>query len=59
MVIKKMIAGGSVEDNNSVDPKRIITGHNSVEIEMGHYNFQDAEDLKKIYDAVGIRIFTP
>lgn len=56
MVIRKMMVGGSIDDNTQ-DPKRIITGHNSVEIEMGHYNFRDIEDLKKIYDAVGISIF--
>jgi len=57
LVIRKMLAGGSTEDNEQVDPKRLLTGHSTVEIEIEHYNFQDVEDLRKIYDAVGIRVF--
>jgi len=56
LAIKRMLAGGSEEDN-AQDPKRLLTGHNSVEIELESYNFQEVEDLKRIYDAVGIRIF--
>ncbi|RLI75249.1 site-specific integrase [Archaeoglobales archaeon] len=57
IAIRKMLAGGSVEDQNNMDPKRLLTGHNSVEVELQSYNFQDVEDLRRIYDMVGIRIF--
>ena len=57
LAIRKMLAGGSIEDEEKMDPKRLLTGHNTVEIELESYNFQDPEDLRKIYDAVGIRIF--
>jgi hypothetical protein len=57
LAIRKMFAGGSSEDDEQIDPKRLLTGHSTVETELGYYNFQDVDDLKRIYDLVGIRIF--
>jgi integrase/recombinase XerD len=56
IAIKRMLAGGGDEDT-TLDPKQKLTGHSGVEIELESYNFQDSGDLRKIYDAVGIRVF--
>ena len=55
LAIRKMLSEGSSEEQTS--PKRLLTGHSTIETELGYYNFQDVDDLKRIYDLVGIRIF--
>jgi len=38
--------------------KKMLMGHSiNRDVDLSHYDFQDPEDLKKIYDKVGIKIF--
>ena len=38
--------------------KKMLMGHSiSNDVDLAHYDFQDPEDLREIYDRVGIRIF--